>query len=108
MLKGSRQPCDEHGVSEGTPKRGVINSSAGRPLIKFMLPRLVFEDCMGGIHDKFHPDCAVDKCPEKDCEGTLFAVRQYDCYCHLFPPCSACVSAPLICNVCYLEIESDA
>lgn len=41
-----------------------------------------------------------DKCPEKDCKGSLEYVRQKSCSCHISPPCSACVDAPLVCTEC--------
>lgn len=38
-------------------------------------------------------------CPE--CwKGTLFFKAEKSCSCHINPPCSACVNAPLTCNRC--------
>lgn len=44
-----------------------------------------------------------DECPacKKDDKIAHFEyVRQDDCRCHEFPPCPACVDAPLICEGC--------
>lgn len=32
--------------------------------------------------------------------GTLKYRRVRDCFCHISPPCSACVDAPLVCKDC--------
>jgi hypothetical protein len=39
-------------------------------------------------------------CPHFDCPGTLNFERQGDCSCHISPPCSNCVTQPLVCNSC--------
>lgn len=41
-----------------------------------------------------------DKCVHSDCDGVFVYTRQYECSCHISPPCSACVDAPLVCNKC--------
>ena len=40
-----------------------------------------------------------DRCPDR-CGGTLSFVRDLPCSCHIHPPCSACVDAPLTCGKC--------
>lgn len=42
----------------------------------------------------------VDKCVHSDCDGVFEYTRQDPCSCHISPPCSACVDAPLVCNKC--------
>lgn len=46
-----------------------------------------------------------DKCPETGCKGVLKFIRQGSCSCHINPPCSACVDAPLTCPECGWEAE---
>jgi len=41
-----------------------------------------------------------DLCPEEICKGSLEIEAPENCACHLFPPCSACVNAELVCNLC--------
>ena len=41
-----------------------------------------------------------DKCMHSDCDGLFEYIRQGQCSCHISPPCSNCVDAPLICNKC--------
>ena len=41
-----------------------------------------------------------DKCVHDDCNGVFEYARQNQCSCHISPPCSACVDAPLVCNKC--------
>lgn len=44
-----------------------------------------------------------DNCPE-GCGG-LLEYRVDGCSCHVNPPCSACVEAPLVCEKCGAEVE---
>lgn len=37
---------------------------------------------------------------ECECGGRFAYIRQRSCSCHISPPCSACVDAPLICDAC--------
>lgn len=48
-----------------------------------------------------------DKCVHSDCDGLFEYIRQGQCSCHISPPCSSCVDAPLVCNKCgeYSEDE---
>lgn len=39
-------------------------------------------------------------CIEDNCIGSLEYIRQDSCSCHINPPCSSCVNAPLTCNKC--------
>jgi hypothetical protein len=41
-----------------------------------------------------------DRCPEGGCNGNFEYIREKSCSCHINPPCSACVDAPLTCNKC--------
>lgn len=41
-----------------------------------------------------------DKCTYSDCDGMFEYIREGQCSCHISPPCSSCVDAPLICNKC--------
>lgn len=41
-----------------------------------------------------------DYCAYDDCTGKYEFVNQEPCSCHINPPCSACVDAPLVCNKC--------
>jgi hypothetical protein len=41
-----------------------------------------------------------DVCGRDGCTGVLETKRVRDCYCHISPPCSACVEAPLVCEEC--------
>lgn len=43
-------------------------------------------------------------CVHRGCAGTYYAVRQDACSCHLAPPCTSCVEAPLICDKCGHEV----
>lgn len=53
------------------------------------------------MHMGFHEE--TDHCPEKGCKGSFEYIRQRSCSCHISPPCSACVDAPLTCNECGFE-----
>ena len=46
-----------------------------------------------------------DLCPTYGCGGVLEYERVEDCYCHISPPCSSCVDAPLRCPKCGWEKE---
>jgi hypothetical protein len=48
-----------------------------------------------------------DQCPEPACTGILRYIPQKECQCHLFPPCSSCVDAPLKCPNCDYEPDQD-
>lgn len=48
-----------------------------------------------------------DICPVGLCDGVMAYVKQGDCYCHISPPCSFCVDAPLECDVCGYNPEVD-
>ena len=48
-----------------------------------------------------------DKCLEKDCVGYFEFIRDEPCSCHISPPCSACVDAPLVCNECGYSPEDE-
>ncbi len=39
-------------------------------------------------------------CIQDSCVGSYGQPRAGDCSCHISPPCSACVEAPLVCNEC--------
>ena len=41
-----------------------------------------------------------DVCHVEDCPGQMKYVRHGDCSCHISPPCSNCVDAPLECSHC--------
>lgn len=45
-----------------------------------------------------------DECPECDAGALLRAVPE-DCSCHISPPCSACIDAPLVCDECGEEFK---
>ena len=47
-----------------------------------------------------------EKCPDEKCSGYLNFQEPENCSCHINPPCSACMSAELECNVCGIK-ESD-
>src|SRR5690606_24167891 len=40
-------------------------------------------------------------------EGTYEIAPVENCSCHISPPCWACVSAPLVCDTCGHEVETD-
>lgn len=46
-------------------------------------------------------------CRHEDCDGLYKLTREGDCACHITPPCSACMDAPLICRVCNDEVRVD-
>lgn len=48
-----------------------------------------------------------DKCPKPGCKGDLAYINEEGCSCHISPPCSNCVDAPLICDVCGLAPDSE-
>lgn len=48
-----------------------------------------------------------DSCPQPDCKGTLAYIREGSCSCHINPPCSACVDAPLACDKCGTPAEEE-
>lgn len=41
-----------------------------------------------------------DICNRAGCKGEMGYTRVDDCSCHINPPCSACVDAPLVCSDC--------
>lgn len=41
-----------------------------------------------------------DCCPRQGCDGNLVVKLNGECFCHIAPPCSACVEARLQCDVC--------
>lgn len=41
-----------------------------------------------------------DPCREDGCIGHVTFQPDGDCACHISPPCSGCVDAPLRCDVC--------
>lgn len=45
-------------------------------------------------------------CVDPFCSGIYRFVLQSPCSCHINPPCSACVEAPLICDRCDCNLES--
>jgi len=56
------------------------------------------------MYNRFYEE--GDICPE--CKKGMLEYRRVEqCTCHINPPCSACVSAPLICNKCDFEPEED-
>lgn len=46
-----------------------------------------------------------DMCPDSQCDGRLSTKPTENCSCHISPPCSACLDAPLICDACAMEID---
>lgn len=48
-----------------------------------------------------------DFCPE--CRGTQLYLLEYirvnSCSCHINPPCSSCVDAPLLCPECHFNAD---
>lgn len=46
-----------------------------------------------------------DKCPE--CKKGELTYHVEVCTCHINPPCSACVDAPLTCNECGAEFDEE-
>lgn len=47
-----------------------------------------------------------NECPECSA-GKMIYTRKESCSCHIHPPCSACVDAPLVCDVCDYEEEKE-
>lgn len=81
---------------------------------------IITECCNVQIHSdqRYCPKCGYecrihtrktegDKCMHSDCDGLFEYIRQGQCSCHISPPCSSCVDAPLVCNKCgeYSEDE---
>lgn len=58
------------------------------------------------IADPWEPG---QRCTEPGCEGKvqcwvdIYQRQPYECSCHINPPCSACVTAPLVCDTCKTE-----
>ena len=49
-----------------------------------------------------------DPCPlTPGCAGHLKIKTTENCSCHINPPCSGCVDAPLFCEVCNKEVEDE-
>jgi len=48
-----------------------------------------------------------DACGENGCEGTLVPAKVENCTCFISPPCSACIEAGLVCDVCEREVHDD-
>ena len=48
-----------------------------------------------------------DKCRYSDCNGLFEYIREGQCACHINPPCSNCVDAPLVCNKCGEYADED-
>lgn len=46
-------------------------------------------------------------CNRDGCKGIMEYIRQGACSCHINPPCSACVEAPLMCPLCGAEVEQE-
>lgn len=46
-----------------------------------------------------------DPCPERGCSGEMGFHPVQGCYCHVSPPCGACVGNPLVCLTCGWEPE---
>lgn len=44
-----------------------------------------------------------DRCPSRGCDGLLQYSKVENCSCHINPPCSACVSNSLECEICSWE-----
>jgi hypothetical protein len=42
-----------------------------------------------------------DECPDKLCDGRILFEKPQNCCCHMYPPCSSCVSCELICDKCH-------
>ncbi len=43
-------------------------------------------------------------CNRDGCAGIMEYIREYDCRCHISPPCFACTDAPLTCSICFEKI----
>jgi hypothetical protein len=46
-----------------------------------------------------------DNCPEDGCTGILEYPPVENCYCHVCPPCAACMNNKLTCTECGWEDE---
>ena len=46
-----------------------------------------------------------DDCHCENCSGKMGFEEVIGCYCHIAPPCSACVDNPLVCLECGFEEE---
>ncbi len=44
-------------------------------------------------------------CNRDGCGGTMIVPEVEGCYCHISPPCGACVNNPLTCDECWAEME---
>ena len=49
-----------------------------------------------------------DICNRDSCTGVIQIKESENCSCHINPPCSSCVNAPLICPECEWEMEENA
>lgn len=48
-----------------------------------------------------------DMCNVDGCDGVLEFQPVKDCFCHISPPCGACVDNMPVCNECGREVEKD-
>lgn len=48
-----------------------------------------------------------DRCPRPGCTGVLLISPEGECTCHISPPCSSCVEAPLECEECHEQPEAN-
>ena len=46
-----------------------------------------------------------DSCNQPDCTGTMINAEVENCSCHISPPCTACITAGIICNTCGHEVK---
>lgn len=49
-----------------------------------------------------------DTCPHDGCGGRLEYPPAENCTCHINPPCAACTSVLLTCNLCFDEFGEPA
>ena len=77
-------------------------------LVRSHLPTLskeLLERCGGDEKSEKEGTEEGDVCGRDGCDGVMDWKPAENCSCHVSPPCSACVDAPLWCPECGFEVE---